>query len=468
MAQAAVTDAGAPPRAARWRLGRDALVRRVHLLLALSFWAALMNASQLTQRGALAACVFGAGWALCLEVTALHEARKLRSRAWTAVQFGIATLAALVAAAAVTAEVSLPASHQRVLLGVVELGVLSFVWDAFVASGLGLGRPLRCLVIGAPSSARLLRREPLAPGAEDFEIVGLIDDTPSGSFGDDGPLGVPGIPLLGRLHDLGRVVQQSRVDLVVVGARTGRPAVFHQLLGLNDLQAGVMELPAFFEREFGRVPVEEINSVWFLDALGARNRGVAGAGKRLLDVVVALGLLVATAPLMLAAAIAIRLTSPGPVFYRQARVGERGRIYTVLKFRSMRVDAEADGEAVWAAEDDPRTTSIGRYLRRYRVDELPQLLNVLRGEMTMVGPRPERPEFVTDLVESVPFYEPRHMTKPGLTGWAQVSAGYAATLDDARLKLSYDLYYLKHRGLALDLAILLRTVGVVLRGTGAR
>jgi exopolysaccharide biosynthesis polyprenyl glycosylphosphotransferase len=229
----------------------------------------------------------------------------------------------------------------------------------------------------------------------------------------------------------------------------------------------VVELPEFFEQKFGRVPVEEITSVWFLHALNVANRGIAAALKRLLDLVVALVLLVIATPLMVATAIAVKLTSPGTVFYRQQRVGEHGRVFTCVKFRSMRHDAETDG-ARWADEDDPRTTAVGRYLRRYRVDELPQLWNVMRGEMTMVGPRPERPEFVRELVEAVPFYSPRHLTKPGLTGWAQVSAGYAATLDDARLKLSYDLYYLKHRGLALDLAILLRTIGVVLRGTGAR
>jgi exopolysaccharide biosynthesis polyprenyl glycosylphosphotransferase len=378
------------------------------------------------------------------------------------VQFSIATVVALVAALAVLAELPLPVSHSRVLFGVLELGLLSYVWHAFVAPGIGLGRPLRCLVIGSPAAARLLLREPLAPGAESFEIVGVVDDAPAG----DSPRS--GIDVLGGLPDLGRIVQESDADIVVVGARTGRPAVFQQLLALQEMQAHVMELPEFFEQEFGRVPVEEINSVWFLDALSTRGRGLAAAGKRLLDIAVALGLLIVTAPLLGAAALAVKLTSPGPIFYRQQRVGERGRLYTVLKLRSMRTDAEADGEAVWAAQDDPRTTSVGKHLRRYRVDELPQLLNVLRGDMTMVGPRPERPEFVSSLVESVPFYEPRHMTKPGLTGWAQVSAGYAATLDDARLKLSYDLYYLKHRGLALDLAILLRTVGVVLRGTGAR
>jgi exopolysaccharide biosynthesis polyprenyl glycosylphosphotransferase len=229
----------------------------------------------------------------------------------------------------------------------------------------------------------------------------------------------------------------------------------------------VVELPEFFEQKFGRVPVEEITSVWFLHALNVANRGISAALKRVLDLVVALVLLVVSAPLMVLTALAVKLTSPGAVFYRQQRVGEHGRVFTCVKFRSMRHDAETDG-AVWAEEEDPRTTGVGRYLRRYRIDELPQLWNVLRGEMTMVGPRPERPEFVRQLVDAVPFYSPRHLTKPGLTGWAQVSAGYAATLDDARLKLSYDLYYLKHRGLALDLAILLRTIGVVVRGTGAR
>ena len=254
---------------------------------------------------------------------------------------------------------------------------------------------------------------------------------------------------------------------MIVASRTGRPAVFAQLLEQARRDFRVVELPEFFERAFGRVPVEEINSVWFLDAL-RRDRGGPGLfAKRALDVGVASLLVVLSAPLALLVALAVRLTSPGPAVYRQTRVGLGGEPFTVLKFRSMRADAELDG-AQWAEEDDPRTTAVGKYLRRFRIDELPQLWNVLRGDMTMVGPRPERPEFVGELTQAVPFYEPRHLTRPGLTGWAQVSAGYAASLDDARLKLSYDLYYLKHRGTALDLAILLRTAGVVLRGTGAR
>jgi exopolysaccharide biosynthesis polyprenyl glycosylphosphotransferase len=356
-----------------------------------------------------------------------------------------------------------PVSNGHLVVGVAELTVLAYVWQVMVAAGLGLGRPLRCLVIGSPSSARLLLREPLAPGAQDFEIVGLIDDNPR-----DGSTPLTGeLPVLGTLHELEHVLEAAEADLVVIGARTGRPAVFQRLLALSHLSFNVIELPEFFEQKFGRVPVEEITSVWFLHALNVANRGISAALKRIVDLIVALALLTVAAPLMLLTALAVKLTSPGAVFYRQQRVGEHGRVFTCVKFRSMRHDAETGG-AVWAEEQDPRTTRVGRHLRRYRIDELPQLLNVLRGEMTMVGPRPERPEFVGQLVEAVPFYSPRHLTKPGLTGWAQVSAGYAATLDDARLKLSYDLYYLKHRGLALDLAILLRTIGVVLRGSGAR
>jgi exopolysaccharide biosynthesis polyprenyl glycosylphosphotransferase len=325
----------------------------------------------------------------------------------------------------------------------------------------GLTRPLRAVVVGSPSTARLLLREPLAPGAPAFELAGLVVDGGSAGAGD-------GLPVLGEVDDLEAILGDTPCDLVVIGSRTGRPAIFARLLAVSHLRLHIVELPEFFEREFGRVPVEEITSVWFLQALNRTRGGPAAAVKRVLDVLVALGVGLLAAPLAIGAAIAVRLTSPGPILYRQLRVGEHGRPYWVMKFRSMRVDAEADGAAVWASTDDPRTTSVGKHLRRFRIDELPQLLNVLRGDMTMVGPRPERPEFVEDLVEAVPFYEPRHMTKPGLTGWAQVTAGYAATLDDSRLKLSYDLYYLKHRSLALDLTILLRTVGVVLKGTGAR
>ena len=179
-------------------------------------------------------------------------------------------------------------------------------------------------------------------------------------------------------------------------------------------------------------------------------------------------LIVVAAPIALVAAALIALEGGGPVIYRQQRVGHRGRNFTVIKFRSMGRDAEADGAPTWAAADDPRVTSVGRLLRRTRIDELPQLLNVLKGEMSFVGPRPERPEFVAMLTEQIPFYAVRHSVKPGLTGWAQVRYSYGATVEQSIRKLEYDLYYVKNHTLLLDLVILLETVRVVLLGEGAR
>jgi exopolysaccharide biosynthesis polyprenyl glycosylphosphotransferase len=190
--------------------------------------------------------------------------------------------------------------------------------------------------------------------------------------------------------------------------------------------------------------------------------------RRASDIGISLALLAVTLPLMLLTALAVRLDSPGPVFYRQKRTGLNGGDFTLFKFRSMRVDAEAAGRPVWAAADDPRVTRVGQIIRRLRIDELPQLLNVLRGEMSFIGPRPERPEFVAQLSRQIPLYAHRACVKPGLTGWAQVSFPYGASVDDARHKLSYDLYYIKHRSALLDLLILFATVRVILFGEGAR
>ena len=187
-----------------------------------------------------------------------------------------------------------------------------------------------------------------------------------------------------------------------------------------------------------------------------------------MDVVLALALFASSAPVFLLTALAIALEDGGPIFYRQERVGLGGRIFQVLKFRSMRVDAERDGVPAWAAERDNRVTRVGRIIRMLRIDELPQFLNVLRGDMSIIGPRPERPFFVQQFSQAIPFYDCRHVVKPGITGWAQVCFRYGASLEDTKRKLSYDLYYVKNRSVVLDLLILLKTVGVVLRGDGAR
>ena len=226
---------------------------------------------------------------------------------------------------------------------------------------------------------------------------------------------------------------------------------------------------AFQERHLGRIEPESAAAAGWTPPL---RRGLSSlistAVKRAFDIVVGLALCVLTLPLMLVTALLIKLDSPGPVFYRQERTGLGGESFVLFKFRSMTADAEARGQPQWARQGDPRVTRVGAFIRASRIDELPQLLNVLRGEMSMIGPRPERPLFVSHLAEVIPLYNDRLIVKPGLTGWAQVNFPYGASVEDAREKLAYDLYYVKHRGLLLDLLILLSTIRVILFREGAR
>lgn len=216
-----------------------------------------------------------------------------------------------------------------------------------------------------------------------------------------------------------------------------------------------------------RVDLDALDDEWILQAGALRCGGVEQAIRRGLDILLSLLLLALAMPLLVVTALAVRLESPGPVIYRQVRAGLHARPFTLLKFRSMRSDAEA-GVPVWAARNDPRVTAVGRVIRMLRIDELPQLVNVLRGEMSLIGPRPERPVFVEQLARAIPFYADRCRIKPGITGWAQVNLPYGASIEDARQKLAYDLYYLRHRSVALDVITLLATVRVVLLRQGAR
>jgi exopolysaccharide biosynthesis polyprenyl glycosylphosphotransferase len=219
----------------------------------------------------------------------------------------------------------------------------------------------------------------------------------------------------------------------------------------------------------GRIPVQHIQDQWLLlsDGFYLLSKEYVQKFKRILDFLVSGMLLVLSTPLMAVTALAIRLESPGPIFYQQERMGKDCKVFTVFKFRSMRVDAEAHG-AKWAQKRDPRVTRIGRWIRIFHIDELPQIWNVFLGEMSLVGPRPERPEFVRELESKIPYYCVRHTAVPGITGWAQVEYPYGASLEDALRKLEYDVYYIKNMSIFLDFKILLRTVGVVLLGEGAR
>jgi sugar transferase (PEP-CTERM system associated) len=222
-----------------------------------------------------------------------------------------------------------------------------------------------------------------------------------------------------------------------------------------------------YERITGKILVDDLKPSWLVFSDGFNASRVTRVVKRLFDLACAVAAFVVAAPLMLLTALAIRLDSPGPIFYCQERVGESGRRFTLCKFRSMRIDAE-QGTPVWAADKDDRVTRVGRFIRLTRLDELPQLWNVLRGDMSFVGPRPERPFFVDQLAETIPLYMARHAVKPGITGWAQVKYRYGASVEDALEKLRYDLYYIKHLSLVFDLTILIDTVKVIVSGKGAK
>jgi sugar transferase (PEP-CTERM system associated) len=226
-------------------------------------------------------------------------------------------------------------------------------------------------------------------------------------------------------------------------------------------------LASVYEEYTGKIAVENLRPSWLIFSSGFRKSAWLAAAKRALDLLAASVGVVLAAPVMLLVAAAIRLSSDGTALYHQERVGRHGRLFTVHKFRSMRMDAEATTGAVWASTDDPRITPLGRFIRRSRLDELPQLWNVLKGDMSFVGPRPERPEFVRQLTEKIPFYGQRHVVRPGLTGWAQVRYTYGASVEDALMKLQYDLYYIKNLSLALDLYIIFSTIKTVVLRHGA-
>jgi sugar transferase (PEP-CTERM system associated) len=229
----------------------------------------------------------------------------------------------------------------------------------------------------------------------------------------------------------------------------------------------IEESDSFYERLTGKVSTGTLRPSWLIFSGPSRRMIFYGQLRRLLDVSLSVAGLLLSLPIMALTAVAIKLDSRGPILYRQTRLGQRNRPFTIMKFRSMRTDAEPDG-AVWAEEEDPRITRVGRVIRKLRIDELPQFINIIRGEMAFIGPRPERPEFVAQLERQIPYYSQRHLVKPGLTGWAQIRYPYCASVEDAVQKLQYDLYYIKNQSLLLDVITLFETVRIVLFGRGAR
>ena len=372
---------------------------------------------------------------------------------------GVAALAGLAAFSAVELWVPGLAIGKR---STATLAVLIFlvigIWDYFVRRA--AQAPRRVLVVGGADTTRQLLDDLEREKLRLFEVVAIVDD-------DVHPDLRLRVGHVGSLEDLSRVVERVAPDLVVVAVTRDRPEVFRQLLHVASAGFRVVGLPEVYEFAFGRLPVRNLTAAWFMSALHLYNQPYSRFSKRAFDVTIATLGLIATLPVAPLVLLVIKRT-PGPLLFRQRRIGENGGVFTMLKFRSMRTDAEPGGEAVWASKRDPRVIPGGHLLRRSRLDELPQLWNVLRGDMSIVGPRPERPEFVAQLEAEIPFWTRRHLLKPGITGWAQIRADYAADTLGTEQKLAYDLWYLRHRSLLLDAVICLKTIPGMVSGRGAR
>jgi sugar transferase (PEP-CTERM system associated) len=322
----------------------------------------------------------------------------------------------------------------------------------------------RVLILGTGQIAldvarELTRREDLGLKLEGFVSAVPLDSSER----------IFGFPVLGSAPEIESIAKRTSVSNIIVALEDRRRVLpTRELVTLRVQGVRIDDAPSALAALTGRVSLRSVKPGWFVFSDGFRRSKWNDLLKRILDLVASVvGLLIST-PIMVAVGLAIRLDSKGPIIYRQTRVGRMGKCFEALKFRSMQCDAEKESGAQWAKQNDPRVTRIGAFLRKYRLDEIPQFINVIRGDMSFVGPRPERPCFVEMLRESVPYYDERHSVRPGITGWAQVQYCYGASVEDAFNKLEYDFYYLKHMSILFDLAIILKTVRIVLGGHGGR
>ncbi|MFO1226724.1 TIGR03013 family XrtA/PEP-CTERM system glycosyltransferase [Roseateles sp.] len=321
----------------------------------------------------------------------------------------------------------------------------------------------RILIFGTGAAARTVGNT-LRASDPHAQVVGYYQSP------TEAQLEVPRAEVIGQGLGLTQAAREHAVDEIVVALteRRGGSMPLRELLDCKLSGIKVVDIATHFEKTLAQIKISHVNAGWLVFGDGFNQGVMRSAIKRVTDIIFATAIMAVTWPIMLITAIAIRLESRGPVLYKQERVGLNGQPFSVVKFRSMRTDAEKDGKPRWATLNDDRVTRVGRFIRKVRIDELPQLFNVLRGEMSMVGPRPERQFFVDELIAKIPYYAVRHSVKPGVTGWAQVRYEYGSTIEDSVEKLQYDLYYVKNNTLFLDLLIMLETVAVVLTGKGAR
>ncbi|MDY6878139.1 MAG: sugar transferase [Chloroflexota bacterium] len=343
--------------------------------------------------------------------------------------------------------------------------VLTLTWRSFYALVLtGSNFRRRALVLGAGWAGRTVAGAIASNLQSGYEITGFIDDDSAKQGGS-----LLGLPVLGTSKDLLRVVLEKEVDELVLSITYEMGGeMFGAIMECYARGVTLIPMPLLYESATGRVPVEHVGSQWYvsLPTYPATTARLSDLLQRLADVLLSLAGLICLVPFFLLIALILYLDCPGPIFYSQIRTGHTGRPFRLYKFRSMIPDAEPEGHALWASANDSRITRFGKIMRRTRLDELPQLWNVLKGDMSLIGPRPERPEFVTELEQEIPFYNVRHLVRPGLSGWAQVRYRYGNSKEDALIKLQYDLYYIKHRSPFLNLLILWKTIGVILRFQG--
>ena len=341
-------------------------------------------------------------------------------------------------------------------------------WRLLVAWSAGhpqLGVRERVLILGSGDQAIEVARATLDRRSSGFHIVGFVDNKPE-LVGKS----LINPKVIGLTANIGGLIEQYQVDRIVV-AVADRRGMFptEELLNLSlSGRIAVEESARYYERLTGKIASEMLRPSWLIFSRGNRFSDLENHVRRVLNVGLAALGFVLSLPIMLLTAIAVKLDSRGPIFYVQERVGRNGRAFKIIKFRSMGVGAEAKSGPVWAEEGDPRVTRVGRIIRKLRFDELPQFVNVIRGDMNFVGPRPERPMFVEQLGEIVPYYSQRHVVKPGLTGWAQIKYPYGASVEDSIEKLRYDLYYIKNQSLLLDAIIVFETIKIVMFGRGGR
>lgn len=323
--------------------------------------------------------------------------------------------------------------------------------------------PKRVLVVGTGSTGISAVREIISRPELNLKVEGFLDERGE-NIGKS--LVNPGI--IGAVGEVESIVHDRRIDSIILSLKERRGNMpVSELLHLKFGGVEVEDAHSFIEKVTGRIHLEHLSPSWLILSDGFRKSQFLYAVKRTFDIVIALVAVVLTLPLMVVVAIAIWLESGGPVLFRQERTGFKGRSFRIMKFRSMCHEAE-EGGPVWAASDDNRITRIGRFIRKYRLDELPQIINVLRGEMSLVGPRPERPHFCELLDEKIPYFQLRHTVRPGITGWAQVKYQYGASVEESKTKLEYDFFYIKHMSIVLDLAIIFETAKVMIYGRGSK